>query len=149
MKQLGVAYSLKMFSSGNELVDYCATDLELTVIFLDISMDEIDGIETAKRIHAMSEDVYIVFVTAYYKYSLEGYKVNAIRYLIKGDKNFEESLEECIDTILEKINFNTRTITFDFREGRKDRFDKVPRGCYYKGRKRGRHRQRSGPQVKL
>ena len=120
MEQLGIAYSLRMFDSGNELVDYCATESELTVIFLDISMDEIDGIETAKRIRAMFEDVYIVFVTAYYKYSLEGYKVNAIRYLIKGDKNFEETLEECIDTILERINFNTRTITFDFREGRKE-----------------------------
>lgn len=120
MRQLGIAYYLKMFDSGNELVDYCAAEHELTVIFLDISMDEIDGIETAKRIRAMSEDVYIVFVTAYIKYSLEGYKVNAIRYLIKGDKNFEQSLEECIDAILEKIEFNTRTIEFEFREGRKE-----------------------------
>lgn len=31
MKRLGIAYSLKLFNSGNELVDYCAAEHELTV----------------------------------------------------------------------------------------------------------------------
>lgn len=31
MRQLGIAYSLKMFDSGNELVDYCDAEHELTV----------------------------------------------------------------------------------------------------------------------
>lgn len=38
-------------------------------------------------------------MTAYIKYSLEGYKVKAIRYIIKGDRNFEQSLAECVDAI--------------------------------------------------
>ena len=45
------------------------------IIFLDIKMDKIDGIETAKRIREVEENTYIVFVTAFIEYSLEGYNI--------------------------------------------------------------------------
>lgn len=46
-------------------------------------MDDVDGIVTAQKIREYSSEIYIVFVTAYINYSLEGYKVEAIRYLLK------------------------------------------------------------------
>ena len=121
MAQRGIEYSLDMFGSGNELLS-CLSDnaVRTTVIFLDINMEDMDGIETATRIRQFSKDVYIVFVTAYIKYSLEGYKVNAIRYLIKGDVNFEKSLEECMDAILENMNYEIQTVSFEFKDGKRD-----------------------------
>lgn len=68
-------------------------------------MDEIDGIMTAHKIREYSMDIYIVFVTAYVNYSLEGYKVDATRYLLKNTINFDESIYECMDTILHKMNY--------------------------------------------
>ena len=41
------------------------------------------------QIREYSMDIYIVFVTAYVNYSLEGYKVDATRYLLKNTINFD------------------------------------------------------------
>ena len=57
-----------------------------------------------KKIREYSSEIYIVFVTAYINYSLEGYKVDAIRYLLKNNTNLEASISECMDAILHKMN---------------------------------------------
>ena len=35
------------------------------IVFLDVNMDELDGMETAQKIRKVSNDVFIVFVTAF------------------------------------------------------------------------------------
>jgi DNA-binding LytR/AlgR family response regulator len=56
---------------GNESVD---------LIFLDIQMPDLTGIEFIKT---LSDPPKIIFTTAYEKYALEGFKVNAVDYLLK------------------------------------------------------------------
>ena len=65
-------------------------------------------------------DIYIVFVTAYVNYSLEGYKVDATRYLLKTTINFDESIYECMDTILHKMNYIVLKKYFKFNECEKN-----------------------------
>ena len=65
-------------------------------------MEGMDGITTAKKIRERGINSYIVFVTAYIDYSLEGYKVGAVRYLLKNGYNLQAAMEECLDAILEK-----------------------------------------------
>lgn len=50
------------------------------VIFLDIQMPEVNGMEFAQII---DEQTRIVFTTAFSEYALDGYKVNALDYLLK------------------------------------------------------------------
>ena len=50
------------------------------LLFLDIQMPELSGIEFAKILPA---DTKIIFTTAFQQYAIEGYKVNAIDYLMK------------------------------------------------------------------
>lgn len=50
------------------------------LLFLDIQMPELSGIEFAK---ILPKDTKIIFTTAFDQYALEGYKVNAIDYLLK------------------------------------------------------------------
>lgn len=50
------------------------------VIFLDIQMPELSGLEFAK---ILPKETKIVFTTAFNKYALEGYKVDALYYLLK------------------------------------------------------------------
>lgn len=50
-------------------------------------MNKLDGIETAKRIRAVAANTDIVFVTAFIEYFLEGYKVDAVQYLLKDEMN--------------------------------------------------------------
>ena len=108
------------YSSGKELLEFNEKLGQYTIIFLDINMEELDGIDTAMKIRSYSRDVYIAFVTAYVKYSLEGYKVNAIRYLLKSNKNFDLTVSECMDAILFDINYEVPKKVFNFRECKKE-----------------------------
>ena len=50
------------------------------LIFLDIQMPELSGVEFAK---ILPKETRIIFVTAFSQYAVEGYKVNAMDYLLK------------------------------------------------------------------
>lgn len=50
------------------------------LLFLDIQMPELSGIEFAKILPAETK---IIFTTAFQQYAIEGYKVNALDYLMK------------------------------------------------------------------
>lgn len=51
--------------------------------FLDIEMPEMDGITLSKGLRKLNKEVPIVFLTSHIEYALEGYEVNALRYLTK------------------------------------------------------------------
>lgn len=61
---------LHFFHEGN------TTDL----IFLDIQMPELTGLDLSKKV---PPETKIIFTTAFEQYALEGYKVNAVGYLLK------------------------------------------------------------------
>ena len=109
---------IDMYESGKELLNLREELNQYHIIFLDVNMEEIDGIETAKEIRKITKDVFIVFVTAFITYALEGYKVDAVRYLIKDHESLEKAMTECMDTILEKMDYEENEMTFDFQEGK-------------------------------
>ncbi|MFO1446327.1 response regulator [Bacillus sp. Bva_UNVM-123] len=57
--------------------------LEAEVIFLDMNMGDVHGIEYAEKITAIYSHIEIIFVTAYPEFALEAFEVNAIDYLLK------------------------------------------------------------------
>lgn len=112
----GVIFEIYMFSSGQELIDEVKAGHVPDMIFLDINMEKLDGIETAKQIRMSLKDVAIVLVTAYINYSLEGYKVRAVRFLVKDE--LEDTIPECLDTVITDIKRNAEEMEFAFVEGR-------------------------------
>lgn len=79
MEQCGV------FSSAQDAVKMLLED-DIDVVFLDIQMPQLNGMELAKIIPPRCR---IVFTTAYDRYAMEGYAVNALDYLLKPI-NYEE-----------------------------------------------------------
>lgn len=72
------------FSSGEGLLRWLENHGgELDLIFLDIEMDGLDGMETARRLRAADEGLQLVFVTGYADYVFDGYSVGALGYLMK------------------------------------------------------------------
>lgn len=55
-------------------------DKEIDLLFLDIQMPELDGLEYSKMV---PPETRIVFTTAFEQYAIDGYKVNALDYLLK------------------------------------------------------------------
>lgn len=53
---------------------------QIDLLFLDINMPQINGLEFSKTIHASTR---IIFTTAYDQYAVEGFRVNALDYLLK------------------------------------------------------------------
>ena len=50
------------------------------LLFLDIQMPELSGVEFAK---ILPKETRVIFTTAFNQYAIEGYKVNALDYLLK------------------------------------------------------------------
>lgn len=75
-------YDIDTFADGEHLNE-AFSSLPYDLVFLDIEMPSVDGITLAKKIRARSEKVFIVFLTGHIEYALEGYEVNALRYLTK------------------------------------------------------------------
>lgn len=75
------------FSSGEGLLRWLEKHAgELDLVFLDIEMGELDGMETARRLRAADEGLQLVFVTGYMDYVFDGYSVGALGYLMKPPK---------------------------------------------------------------
>ena len=53
------------------------------VLFLDIQMGEYNGIEIAREIRKRSSNLVLIFMTNYIQYAVDGYTVQAYRYLLK------------------------------------------------------------------
>ncbi len=76
------------FNSATEAIK-TIREKKIDLIFLDIQMPELSGLEFARII---DEETKIVFTTAFSQYAIEGYKVNALDYLLKPI-SFEKFLE--------------------------------------------------------
>lgn len=77
----GDVYEIRCFPNGFSFVDTFKPDFDL--IFLDIAMPGIDGMNTAKQIRAIDPDVVIVFITSLAQYAMQGYEVEAMDYVLK------------------------------------------------------------------
>ena len=120
MMEKGLVFEIDTYSSGEALVALGIGVVRYTVVFLDINMEKIDGIMAAEKIREVSREVFIVFVTAYVNYSLEGYRLDAVRYLLKSNANFQSTVRECMDAIMDKLNYIVVKKEFDFKEGTKE-----------------------------
>ena len=84
------------FSSGEGLLKWLERHAgELDLVFLDMEMGELDGMETARRLRAADGGLQLVFVTGYADHVFDGYSVGALGYLMKPPR--QEQLEEVLD----------------------------------------------------
>lgn len=76
------------FDNPLDAIDFLSTQ-SADLIFVDIQMPDLTGIEFAR---SLEDAPKIIFTTAYEKYALEGFKLNAIDYLLKPF-SYEEFLK--------------------------------------------------------
>lgn len=75
------------FSSGEGLLHWLEHHAgELDLIFLDMEMGALDGMETARQLRGMDPGLQLVFVTGYADHVFDGYSVGALGYLLKPPK---------------------------------------------------------------
>ena len=66
------------------------------LIFLDIEMDGMDGMSAARKIRERGDDTPIVFLTSHTEMAIDGYEVNAFRFLKKPveDVKLRQTLQD-------------------------------------------------------
>ncbi len=79
---------LETFDNPLDAIDFLSTQ-PVDLIFVDIQMPDLTGIEFARSLENAPK---IIFTTAYEKYAIEGFKLNAIDYLLKPF-SYEEFLK--------------------------------------------------------
>ena len=98
-----IKIEIDCYKSGDDLIKTLKKDnFVYDILFLDILMNEIDGIETAKEIRKFDNRMQIIFCTSFSEYILQGYEVEAIGYFIKGED--DTRLREILKRAIEKIN---------------------------------------------
>ncbi len=107
---------LGKFSNAVKAVDFLR-DNEVDIIFLDIEMPVVTGLEFARQI---SEKTLVIFTTAYPQYALRSYELDAIDYLLKPiDK---ERLEKAINKASLYKNLLTENTVKSTFEGNNSNF---------------------------
>ena len=79
-KQQDVMVEIHTFFNGKELLQ---SKTKYDLIFLDIEMDIMNGIEAAEKIREMDMNVPIVYITSYTDYWRKAYKVHAFEFITK------------------------------------------------------------------
>lgn len=77
-----IAANLIHFTNGEELLaDFVAQKFD--IIFLDIYMSGLNGIDTAKQLRKIDTACRLVFVTNSDQHAVQGFRVRAFDYLLK------------------------------------------------------------------
>ena len=80
-RQYGTEFAVTEFADGMELLDDYRPVYD--ILFLDVEMKHLDGMETARRVRQLDKDVIIVFITNMAQYAIGGYAVGALDYVLK------------------------------------------------------------------
>ena len=97
-------HTTEVFHSGAKLYDAICSGNRYDLIFLDVDMPDMNGIETGKAIRDSDPDVIIVFVTSYSQFALEAYECEAFNYLLKP------ATKEKITNVITRVNQKAKQI---------------------------------------
>jgi DNA-binding LytR/AlgR family response regulator len=98
IEKIPFLYLCATFDNAMDGLAYLNTNT-IEILFLDINMDEVSGIELLQNTKINS---HIIITTAYEQYALKGYELNVSDYLLKPF-SFSRFLS-AVNNIIEKIN---------------------------------------------
>lgn len=102
----GYTGEINAFESGEDLLASFFVGL-YDVIFLDIYMGGINGVETAKKIREVDPTCVLIFITSSPDHALEGFSVRASAYVVKPirEKEMQTALFQCRELFLRNAKY--------------------------------------------
>lgn len=115
-EKLHVKYQAAYFSSGRSLLEAVENGARYDLLILDILMDGIDGIETARSAKRLLPDAMIGFVTSTRSYAVEAFELDALHYLMKPVD--EKSIDVLFTRYMESANIGEPVLELDTPHGK-------------------------------
>lgn len=103
----------RVFNNPVEFLESYTKDYDL--VFLDVEMPGLNGIETAKELRHMDSNVVIMFITNMAQYAIHGYEVEAVDYVLKplSYADFAMKVQKALRYIARNEDANVKLCTKD------------------------------------
>ena len=112
--ETGTSFTITEYNNGRDFLDHCHDAPDL--IFMDIVMDEMDGMSTARKLRQTNDSSLLVFVTSMLQYAVQGYSVDAMDFLVKPVSY--PLFKLCMDRVVKKLQQNAPALLrFSNRDG--------------------------------
>ena len=112
-EERGESFEVTRFTNA---IDFEMTRQQFDLVFMDIQMPGINGMEAARLLRTYDEDTPIIFVTNLAQYAVKGYEVDALDFIVKPVTYFNFRMR--MDKAMRHIHRNAgRSITLTTRDG--------------------------------
>lgn len=101
----GISCVTQEYESGSELLGQLP-ERQPDILFLDIEMPGMSGMDTARSLRASGYRMLIIFVTAYPDYVFEGYEVQAFHYILKPYQEYR--IKKVLDLAARELQVQTQ-----------------------------------------
>lgn len=106
---MAITYEIEEYESGNSLLEHIGKK-EPDILFLDIEMPGMGGMDTAKALRKLEKKMLIIFITAYPDYVFQGYEVHAFHYILKPyEKN---KLKDVLESAVKELSSQEEQFSF-------------------------------------
>ena len=89
------------YESGKAFFAAVDAGIRFHIVFSDIEMPDMDGLELGKRLKKKWSNVYLIFLTSHPQFAMNSYLLNAHQYIMKED--MQERLPEIVLDVVEKV----------------------------------------------
>lgn len=88
---------LEVFDNSYAALEWAKSN-QIDVAFLDIEMPQLDGIELARRLKQIDENIRVIYMTAYEQYALDAFRIDALGYVLKpyDEEDIKHELQKAI-----------------------------------------------------
>ena len=99
------AYMLHVFDTP---LDFIRSTESHDIVFMDIRMDKLDGIEVARIMRKINTDAVLIFVTHMAQLAIKGYEVDALDFIVKPADQF--SINYVLTKALTRLENTSSTV---------------------------------------
>ena len=89
-KDLSISVEIFLYTNGYKIIDLICNNKEIfDILFLDIDMPDISGLETAKKLRETHPELILIFISAHEQYVFESIDYNPFKYIRKSKMHDE------------------------------------------------------------